>query len=133
MTYSTIFAIWIWWFLWAISRAYISQLVNIIFPSNFPFWTLTVNVIWSFLIWILFWIFFYYTVDIHIKSLIVTWFLWALTTFSTFALESFFLLDEWKFWKMLLNIFANVFLTIVFVAIWYYLSKYLIQMIFIKS
>jgi CrcB protein len=75
----------------------------------------------------MFWIFFYYSINIHVKSLIITWFLWALTTFSTFAMESFFLFDEWNIFKWFINIFLNVFLTILFVAIWFYLTKLILK------
>jgi len=126
MNYQTILAIWIWGFLWAISRAYITQIMKN-FSEHFPFWTLTANVLWSLIIGIMFGIFFYYSVHTHIKSLVVTGFLWALTTFSTFAMESFFFLDEWEYLKALGNIFANIVLTILFVAIWFYLTKIILK------
>jgi hypothetical protein len=42
-------------------------------------------------------------------------------------MESFFLFDEWNFLKWFTNIFLNVFLTILFVAIWFYLTKILLK------
>ena len=118
--------VWIWGFFWAISRYALTKFWNYIFPHNVPFGTLLVNVLWSFIIWILFGIFFYYSVDIRIKSLVVTGFLWALTTFSTFALESFFLLDWWNYKHFAYNLLLNIIWTILFVAIWFYLAKFVV-------
>jgi CrcB protein len=118
--------IWIWWFFWAISRYFLTKFWNYILPHNVPFWTLLVNVIWSFIIGILFGIFFYYSVDIRIKSLVVTGFLGALTTFSTFAIESFFLFDWWNYKHFFYNVLANFLWTILFVAIWFYLAKFVV-------
>jgi CrcB protein len=126
MTLYTFLAIWFGWFLGAISRNFLSWFVYKFFPHSINFWTLIVNSIWSLITWILFWIFFYYSVNIHIKSFLVTWFLWALTTFSTFAIETLFLLD-WKEYKYaVLNIFVNVFFTVLCVSIWFYLTKLII-------
>ena len=122
--------VWIWGFFWAISRYFLTKFWNYIFPHNVPFWTLLVNVVWSFIIWILFGIFFFYSVDIRIKSLVVTWFLGALTTFSTFAIESFFLFDWWNYKHFIYNIWLNLFSTIIFVWIWFYGTKFIIKLFF---
>jgi len=119
--------VWIWWFLWATTRYFLTKFWNYLFPNTVPIWTLIVNLSWSLIIWILFWIFFYYSIDIRIKSLVVTWFLWGLTTFSTFAIESFFLADWWNYKHLIYNIFFNVFWTIIFVAIWFYWAKMIIE------
>ncbi len=125
----TIIAIWFWWFLWAISRYSLTNLVNTTIPHNhLSYWTFASNVIWSLIIWILFWIFGLMSVNIYLKSFIVTGFLWALTTFSTFAMESFFLLDAWNFKYFLINVWLNLFFTIFFVFIGYYWFIYLIKL-----
>jgi len=70
---------------------------------------------------------FYYPLNPHVKSFIVSWFLGALTTFSTFAMESFFMLDSGKYKDFLLNTSANLILTILFVAIGFYTMKLILK------
>ena len=119
--------IWIWWFFWAILRALITKWSAIWFGTNFHYGTLIVNVLWSFIIGVFFALFENIEVDIKYKSLLTTWFLWALTTFSTFAMESFFILDRWNYTKFILNISLNLFLTIIFAWIGFYLVSYLFK------
>ena len=119
--------IWLGWFFWAILRVFLWWLVNSHIPHILPLWTLFVNVLGSFIIWIMFGIAFYYPLPPHVKSFIISWFLWALTTFSTFAMESFFMLDGWRYKEFLLNISLNIILTILFVAIWFYLMKLILK------
>ena len=119
--------IWIWWFFWAILRALITKWAAILFWTNFHYGTLIVNVLWSFIIWLLFALFENIQIDIKYKSMLTTWFLWALTTFSTFAMESFFLLDRWSYLKFILNISLNLFLTIIFAGFGFYLVSYLFR------
>ena len=119
--------IWIWWFFWAILRALITKWSTIWFGTNFHYGTLIVNVLWSFIIGVFFALFENIEVDIKYKSLLTTWFLWALTTFSTFAMESFFILDRWNYTKFILNISLNLFLTIIFAWIGFYLVSYLFK------
>ena len=122
--------VWIWGFFGAIARYFLTKFWNYILPHNVPFGTLLVNVFGSFMIGILFGIFYYYSVDIKIKSLVMTWFLGALTTFSTFAAESFFLADWWNYKHFFYNIWLNLFFTIGFVAVWFYGVKFIIEKLF---
>ncbi len=119
--------IWLWWFCWAILRVVLWWLVNTYIPHTLPLWTLSVNVLGSLIIWIMFGIAFYYPLPPYVKSFVISWFLWALTTFSTFAMESFFMLDGWKYKDFLLNISLNVILTVLFVAIGFYLMKMILK------
>lgn len=119
--------IWLGWFLWAILRVLLWWFVNTYLPHTLPLWTLFVNVLWSFIIWIVFWIAFYYHIPSHIKSFIISGFLWALTTFSTFAMESFFMLDAGKYKYFILNVWLNVILTILFAAVGFYLIKLILK------
>jgi len=120
------FYVWIGWFFGAVARFFLTKYWNYILPHNVPFGTLLVNLCGSLLMWIIFGIFFFQEIDVRIKSLVVTWFLWALTTFSTFSLESFFLLDSWEYKHFFYNVFGNVCGTILFAALWFYGAKILI-------
>jgi CrcB protein len=59
--------------------------------------------------------------------MLTTWFLWALTTYSTFALESFFMIDRWNYIHFILNISLNLIWTIVFAWFGFYLISYLLK------
>ncbi len=115
----------LWGFLGAISRFYVTKLWAFLFGPHFPFWTLIVNLTGSFIIWVLFGIFEYVAINPYYKSMIVTWFLGALTTFSTFALESFFMLDRWNYHHFVLNISLNLIWTILLAGLGFYLVKFI--------
>ena len=111
MTYATILAVGLGGFLGAIVRVYVVHLSNKTFVSDFPYGVLTVNIVGSFLIGVLFAIFAAYNFSTEIKSFLTTGFLGALTTYSTFAIESFFLLETSFFLgisNMALNLFGSV-------------------------
>jgi len=117
----------IWGFFWAIARFYVTKLGALLFGSHFPYGTLLANLIGSFIIWCLFALFENVVVDPKYKSMITTGFLWALTTFSTFALESFFMIDRWNYFHFVLNISLNLIGTILFAWIGFYLVNYLFK------
>ena len=119
--------VWIWWFFWAISRFYITKFSAFLFGSWFPWWTLLVNLLWSFMIWCLFAFFENVKVDTKIKSFLITWFLWALTTYSTFAMESFFMIDRLDYKDFLANISFNLIWTILFAGFGFYLVNFLFK------
>lgn len=96
----------------AITRFYVGVQVVKYFPNELPLATLIVNVCGSFIIGILVAIFLNFTPADYIKAFLVTGFLGALTTYSTFAIESFVLLTN-NFWYGVLNIVLNVVGTIV--------------------
>lgn len=96
-------------------RMLINGTVNKHFAHTLPLGTLTVNLIGSFLIGMLFAYFHLNTsLSPHMKTFMVTGVLGALTTYSTFALESFFLLESGDylhaFTNMALNLFGTIFL-----------------------
>ncbi|MDC0933388.1 fluoride efflux transporter CrcB [Arcobacteraceae bacterium] len=99
-------------FLGAITRFYVGIEMVKHFPHEVPFATLAVNVAGSFIIGILIAIFILYTPNTVLKLFLVTGFLGALTTYSTFAIESFMLLNS-NFWYGVLNIVLNLFGTII--------------------
>lgn len=110
-SWQTILAIGTGGFLGALARAYSIYLSNKYIPYDFPIGLLLVNIIGSFLIGVLFALFAYYTVGDSTKAFLTTGFLGALTTYSAFAIESFFLLQSsfiLGISNMLLNVLGTV-------------------------
>ncbi|MCJ8325954.1 MAG: fluoride efflux transporter CrcB [Campylobacterales bacterium] len=108
MSFSTILAIGLGGFLGSISRAYIVYISNKTFISDFPYGILAVNLLGSFLIGVAFAAFTLQNFSPETKAFLTTGFLGALTTYSTFAIESFFLLQT-SFILGMLNICLNLF------------------------
>jgi len=119
--------VWIWGFFGAISRMYVTKFWAILFGSHFPYGTLIANLLWSFIIGCLFALFENISIDTKIKSMLTTWFLWALTTYSTFAMESFFMIDRWNYTHFILNISLNLIWTILFAGLGFYLVNFLFR------
>ncbi len=111
MTYSTILAVGLGGFLGAIARVYVVHLANKTFISDFPYGILAVNIVGSFLIGVLFALFTVYSFSTETKSFLTSGFLGALTTYSTFAIETFFLLET-SFMLGIMNMTFNLFGTI---------------------
>ncbi len=100
------------------------------FTQGVFFWeTLTVNVLGSFLAGLLWGIFESFSVSPNIRLFIFVGVLGALTTFSTFSLETFYLMRDGHIKLALLNILANNVLCIGFVFVGFFLSKPLISII----
>ncbi len=76
-----------------------------------PFGTLTVNIIGGFLIGFLA-LYFEQMSSPQYRALVITGFLGALTTFSTFSLEITLMLQESHYIKALTHVLLNVFLSI---------------------
>ena len=122
MSISTIIAVGSGGFLGAVARALIISWVHKLFPHSIALGTLVVNVSGSFLLGLAFG--FFYTSTLFsptMKAFITTGFLGAMTTYSTFALESFFLLYGGNILMGVLNIGLNVCATIVFAGLGYLL------------
>ncbi len=101
-------------------RLLINGAVNKSFVHALPLGTLAVNLIGSLLIGMLFAYFhFNTTLSPHIKTFMVTGILGALTTYSTFAIESFFLLESGHYTQAFANMALNVFGTILMAGIGY--------------
>jgi len=111
LTWQTALAVGCGGFLGAIARVYLNLTITKAFPHDFPFGILTVNIIGSFLIGVLFAIFIHYNIGESTKAFLTAGFLGALTTYSTFAIESFFLLET-SFFLGVANMFLNLFGTI---------------------
>lgn len=97
-------------FLGAIFRYTISSQIQKSSGSLFPFGTLGVNILGSFIIGFLFLYFQYINLSMHQKAMFVTGLLGALTTFSTFSWETLFMMQEGLWNKAILNIGLNIFL-----------------------
>ena len=103
-------------------RLVINSSVNKSFVHALPLGTLVVNLIGSLLIGMLFAYFhFNTTISPHLKTFMVTGILGALTTYSTFAIESFFLLEAGHYGQAFANMALNVFGTILMAGIGYIL------------
>ena len=98
-------------FFGAISRFLIASYVQNISGSLFPVGTLTVNVLGSFIIGFAAMLF-AQIVEPEYKAFIITGFLGALTTFSTFSLENVSMIQDGDYAKVALNIILNLFLTL---------------------
>ena len=98
-------------FLGAISRFLIASYVQNASGSLFPVGTLAVNVLGSFIIGFAA-MFFAQMVEPEYKAFVITGFLGALTTFSTFSWENVTMLQDGDYAKVALNIFLNVILTL---------------------
>ena len=111
MNLSLIFYVGVGGFLGAISRFLIAGYVQKSVTTLFPVGTLSVNVLGSFIIGFMA-MYFEQTVAPEYKALVITGFLGALTTFSTFSLENINMLQDGNYTNVLLNILLNVTLTL---------------------
>ena len=125
MSWQTILAIGSGGFIGAISRSYLNGLISHRVPHELPFGTLGVNLIGSFIMGMLISYFMYTALPVHLKSFLTTGILGALTTYSTFAIESFLLFEGGSFMLALLNITLNAFGSVLFAGLGYYLVKML--------
>jgi CrcB protein len=110
----------------AVGRFYVGIQTVKYFPHQLPLATLTVNIIGSFLIGLLIGLFLYFTPSDILKGFLVTGLLGALTTYSTFAIESYMLLNS-HFWYGILNIVLNLLGTIIFAGLGYKLITYIMR------
>ncbi|ENQ8061860.1 fluoride efflux transporter CrcB [Vibrio parahaemolyticus] len=97
----------------ACSRYLVSEFCVLLFGRGFPYGTLTVNVVGSFIMGLLIAAF-----ESEIlatepwRQVIGLGFLGALTTFSTFSMDNVLLMQQGAFFKMGLNILLNIVLSI---------------------
>ena len=101
-------------------RMVMSGYVNKYLPHTLPFGTLAVNLTGSLLVGMIF-AYFHLNTSLtpHVKSFLVTGILGGLTTFSTFAIESFFLLESGEYLHAFANMALNLFGTILLAGIGY--------------
>ncbi len=109
MKIDTYLAIGIGGFIGAILRAYTAGIINHAFKHNIPFGTMAVNLIGSFVLGVLIGLIQYQIIqNPYLKSLLTTGMMGAFTTFSTFAIESFFLIKNGLIIESLVYILLNV-------------------------
>ena len=99
-------------FLGAISRFVISSFVTKLAGASFPYGTLIVNIIGATAIGFLF-LYFQNHASAPMKAFLITGLLGALTTFSTFSLETILLMQDQLYTKALISIVLNVTLSLV--------------------
>lgn len=126
LNWSMVLAIGLGGFLGSIARAYAVHFTNRFFPLDFPLGVLLVNLIGSFIIGILFSYFSNYTVSVNLKAFLTTGFLGALTTYSTFAIESYLLFGT-SIYLALINITFNLVGTILAAGGGYKLMHFFIK------
>lgn len=128
MSWQTILAIGSGGFIGAVLRAYLNGLISHKVPHDLPYGTLGVNLIGSFLMGILVAYFMYTSFfSMHTKSFLSTGILGALTTYSTFAIESFLLLKGGHILLAMANVSLNAFGAIFMAGSGFYLVKYFLK------
>ena len=123
---STIFAVGLGGALGAIARAYAVHISNKYIPMELPLGILLVNIIGSFIIGLLFAYFAQVPTNDSTKAFLTTGFLGALTTYSTFAIESYLLFNTSVF-LAISNIVLNVVGTIIAAGSGFKLMHFLIK------
>ncbi len=102
----------------AITRYLLSNLVYDWLGRDFPYGTLTVNVIGSFLMGFLMIVFMQKgNIDPAMKLGLLVGFLGALTTFSTFSLDTLTLIQEGVLFRAMLNVLLSVVICVL--AVWF--------------
>ncbi len=109
MGFSMIFAVALGGAIGATARFLIATAIHKIVGAGFPYGTLAVNVLGSFIIGFLY-LYFENIISPYQKALLVTGMLGALTTFSTFSLETMLMLHDGLAIKAIANILFNVLL-----------------------
>ena len=127
MSFATLLAIGSGGFIGAILRAYINALVSERFPHTtlgISYGTLAVNLLGSFIMGLLFAYFLHNnTLAMPLKSFITTGLLGALTTYSTFAIESFLLLHNHYYLLAFSNMGSNLLGTILMAGLGFYIIE----------
>ena len=111
MNFSLILSVGIGGFIGAIMRFSGSYYINKLLGTSFPYGTLGVNILGSFVIGFLA-LYFEQTIAPNMKALLITGMLGALTTFSTFSLETILMLQQGLYAKGVLNITLNIIFTL---------------------
>lgn len=124
MSWQTILAIGSGGFIGAVLRAYLNGVISHKLPHDLPFGTLGVNLLGSFIMGCLVAYFAYTALPVQLKSFLSTGILGALTTYSTFAMESFLLIQGGSFALAFANMTLNLFGTIIMAGSGYYLINY---------
>ena len=104
--------------------AWLNGIISHHFPHTVPIGTLGVNLAGSFVMGVLVAYFMYTTLfSVHVKSLLSTGFLGALTTYSTFAIETVMLLQGGQFGVAVANMALNTFGTVMMAGGGYWMAS----------
>ena len=111
-------------FIGAVMRVWLNGFISHRVPHELPFGTLGVNLVGSFVMGVLIAYFMYTTLfSVHMKSFLSTGILGALTTYSTFAIESFMLLNGGHVALALANMGLNAFGTVLMAGGGYWIAS----------
>lgn len=105
----------------ALSRYYISEFCSTAFGNGFPFGTLAVNIIGSFIMGIVVAASQQKILPETVNYAVGVGFLGALTTFSTFNANNFLLMQQGELLKLGLNVAINVTITFAAIVVGYHL------------
>ncbi len=117
-------------FIGASLRYIINNYISHHLPHTLPFGILFLNLFGSLIMGIMFGIFTFTSVcaqDTRVYTFITTGILGALTTYSTFALDSFMLFNTGHYSAAALNMALNVFGTVIFAGIGFLGVKFLVS------
>lgn len=107
-----------------IIRYWSTGIISGFLPVTFPYGTLTVNVVGSFIIgFVMYFLHANAMISPEMRLLLTTGFCGGLTTFSTFSFETINLLKDNEYYYAGLNIISNVVLTLLAVVAAYKISK----------
>lgn len=105
-------------------RYFISAKIYKILPAFFPYGTLIVNALGSFILGaLIFWLDDKELLGANLKLLLAVGFCGGLTTFSTFSFETFNLLRDSQMLLAFWNIVLNVLTTILFIFLAYIIAR----------
>jgi fluoride exporter len=128
MSWQTILAVGCGGFIGAVMRVWLNGIISHRVPHDLPFGTLGVNLIGSFVMGVLVAYFMYTTLfSLPVKSFLSTGILGALTTYSTFAIESVLLLNGGHIGLAAANMALNTFGTVVMAGSGFWLTSSLLR------
>lgn len=128
MSWQAILAIGSGGFIGAVARVYLNGLISHKVPHDLPYGTLGVNLIGSLLMGMFVAYFMYSSLfSMNTKSFVSSGILGALTTYSTFAIESFLLLKSGHTMLALANMSLNTFGTVLMAGGGFYIVKFFIK------
>ncbi len=113
----------------ALLRYYIFGLAHKLLNDRFPWGTLSVNLIGSFVMGFLWGLCEVVIVSENIRLLFFIGILGSFTTFSTFSLENFNLLKSGKYGFFALNITASLLFGIGLIFVGYFISRYIFSIL----
>jgi CrcB protein len=124
MSFQTILAVGCGGFIGAVMRVWLNGFISHRVPHDLPFGTLGVNLVGSFVMGVLVAYFMYTTLfSVSAKSFLSTGILGALTTYSTFAIESVLLLQGGHITLALANMALNTFGTVLMAGSGYWIAS----------